>query len=102
MLEIFKLTFHDKIDKTTHPQIETDVSHCNLVSLNLPDKQERFPGSYPPPCHFYKLKRLLKSNRDSLLLKCSQDISTSRIARVQFSELRPLHYIALHCTITSY
>ena len=43
MLEIFKLTFHDKIDKTTHPEIETDVSHCNLVSLNLPDKHERFP-----------------------------------------------------------
>ena len=47
MLGIFKLTFHDKIDKTTHPEIETDVSDCNLVSLNLPDKHERFPTLLP-------------------------------------------------------
>ena len=43
MLEIFKLTFNDKIDKTTHPEIETDVADYNLVLLNLPHKQERSP-----------------------------------------------------------
>ena len=30
MLEIFKFTFNDKIDKPTHPEIETDVSDCNM------------------------------------------------------------------------
>ena len=93
MLEIFKLTFNDKIDKPTHPEIETDVSDYNLVLLDLPHKHERIPQPYPPPCHFYKLKRLLKSNRDSLLLKCSRHISPSRMATVQFAELRPLHNI---------
>ena len=102
-MEIFKLTFNDKIDKPTHPEIETDVSDCPCIftatwlSLNLPRQPERFPQ--PSPCHFYKLKRLLKSNRDSLLLKCSQDISPSRIATVQFADLRPLHYIAIQYTI---
>ena len=90
MLEIFKFTFNDKIDKPTHPEIETDVSDCPCIftatwlSLNLPHQPERFPQ----PCHFYKLKRLLKSNRDSLL--------PSRMTTVQFAELRPLHYIPLH------
>ena len=49
MLEIFKLTFNDKIDKPTHPEIETDVSDCPCIftatwlSLNLPRQPERFP-----------------------------------------------------------
>ena len=49
MLEIFKLAFNDKIDKQTHPEIETDVSlaaslsiYYNLVQL-LSQKDERFP-----------------------------------------------------------
>ena len=50
MLEIFKLTFNDKIDKPTHPEIETDVSQSVTASvfilLNLPHKHERFPVTF--------------------------------------------------------
>ena len=31
MLEIFKFPFNDKIDKPTHPEIETDVSDCLCI-----------------------------------------------------------------------
>ena len=35
MLEIFKLAFNDKIDKQTHPEIETDVSLVASLPLYL-------------------------------------------------------------------
>ena len=103
MLEIFKLTFNDKIDKPTHPEIETDVSDCPCIftatwlSLNLPRQPERFPQ--PSALSLLQIETSVEVKQR---FPAAEMFSPSRMATVQFAELRPLHYITLHCITLHY
>ena len=60
MLEIFKFPFNDKIDKPTHPEIETDVIDCLCIFTatlvmgitESPHKHERSPQPSLRPVTF--------------------------------------------------
>ena len=60
MLEIFRFTFNDKIDKPTHPEIETDVSDCLCIFTatwvmgiaESPHRDERSPHPSLRPVSF--------------------------------------------------